>query len=88
LKFLSKEEAKEAMGEAHDGICGAHQAVHKMKWTLRRAGVFWLTFLKECFDYYKGCESCQKFGKLQTAPASTLHPIVKSWLFEDGVSIL
>jgi hypothetical protein len=34
------------------------EAAHKMKWTLRRAGVFWPTMLKECFDYYKGCESC------------------------------
>jgi hypothetical protein len=58
LKCLSKEEGKAAMGEVHDGICGAHQAAHKMKWTLRRAGVFWPTMLKDCFDYYKGCESC------------------------------
>jgi ribonuclease HI len=81
LKCLSEEEAKAAMGDVHEEMCGAHQAVHKMKWTLRRVGVFWPTTLKGCFDYYKGCESCQKFGKLQTALASMLHPIVKPWPF-------
>jgi hypothetical protein len=41
----------------------------------------WLTVLKNCFKYYKGCEACQKFGKVQAPPASMLHPIVKQWLF-------
>jgi hypothetical protein len=77
LKCLSEEEAKVAMGEVHEGMCGAHQAAHKMRWTLRRVGVFWPTMLKDCFDYYRGCESCQRFGKLQVALASVLHPIVK-----------
>jgi hypothetical protein len=81
LKCLSKEEAKATMREVHDGMCGAHQAAPKMKWTLRRVGVFWPNMLKDWFDYYKGCESCQKFGKLQTTLASMLHPIVKSWSF-------
>jgi hypothetical protein len=57
LKCLGKEEAKAAMGEVHYGMCGTHQAAPKMKWTLRRVGVFWPTMLKDCFDYYKGCES-------------------------------
>jgi hypothetical protein len=81
LKCLSKEEAKAAMGQVHDGMGGAHQASPKMKWTLRRVGMFWPTMLKDCFNYYKGCESFQKIGKLQTAPASMLHPIVKLWPF-------
>jgi hypothetical protein len=39
------------------------------------------TMLKGCFEYYKGCESYQRFGKVQVAPASMLHPIVKPWPF-------
>jgi hypothetical protein len=64
LKCLSEEEAKLAMGKVHEGMCGAHQLAHKMSWTLRRVGVFSSTMLKDCFDYYRGCESCQKFAKL------------------------
>jgi hypothetical protein len=38
--------------------------------------------LKDCFEYYKGCEACQKIGKIQSVPASTLHPIVKPGPFK------
>jgi hypothetical protein len=36
VKCLGDEQAKEAVREVHDGICGAHQLAHKMKWLLRR----------------------------------------------------
>jgi len=40
LKCLNREEAKVLMGEIHEGVCGAHQSAHKMKWMIRRAGYF------------------------------------------------
>jgi hypothetical protein len=40
LKCLGGDQAKEAVREVHDGICGAHQSAHKMKWLLRRAGFY------------------------------------------------
>jgi hypothetical protein len=81
LKCLSKEEAKITVGGVHEGMCGAHQDVHKMKWLLRRSGVYWSSMLVDCFKYAKGCEAYQQFGKLQIAPASMLHPIIKPWPF-------
>jgi hypothetical protein len=30
LKCLGEEQAKVAVREVHDGICGAHQSAHKM----------------------------------------------------------
>lgn len=30
---------------------------------------------------YKGCEACQKFGDIQSAPAAMLNPIKKPWPF-------
>jgi ribonuclease HI len=38
LKCLGKEQAKVAVREIHDGICGAHQSAQKMNWLLQRAG--------------------------------------------------
>jgi len=40
LKCLNQEEAMVLMGEIHEGVCGAHQSAHKMKWMIRRAGYF------------------------------------------------
>ena len=78
-----------AVGEVHDGLCGTHQSAHKMKWMLRRTGYFWPTMLEDCFKYYKGCQDCQRFGKVQNTPASQLHLIVKPWLFRGwGIDII
>ena len=81
LKCLNEDEARVAMGEVHDGLCGTHQSAHKMKWMLRRTGFYWPTMINDCFRYYKGCEACQKFGDIQLVPASPLNPIIKPWPF-------
>jgi hypothetical protein len=58
LKCLESDQARVAMGEVHEGICGTHQSAPKMKWLLRRAGFYWPTMMTDCFRYYKGCEEC------------------------------
>nr|CAD40169.2 OSJNBa0061A09.8 [Oryza sativa Japonica Group] len=89
LKCLSADQAKVAIGEVHEGICGTHQSAHKMKWLLRRAGYFWPTMLEDCFRYYKGCQDCQKFGAIQRAPASAMNPIIKPWPFSGwGIDMI
>jgi hypothetical protein len=58
LKCLDSDQARVAMGEVHEGICGTHQSALKMKWLLRRTGFYWPTMMADCFRYYKGCEEC------------------------------
>jgi hypothetical protein len=53
-----------------------------MKWLIRRSGYYWPTMLEDCFKYYKGCQACQRFGKIQMVPASVMNPIVKPWPFK------
>jgi hypothetical protein len=81
LKCLDHDQAKIAMGEVHEGICGMQQSAPKMKWLLIRVGFYWPTMIVDCFRYYKGCEECQKFGNMQMVPTATLHPIIKPWPF-------
>nr|AAR06334.1 hypothetical protein [Oryza sativa Japonica Group] len=89
LMCLSADQAKVAIGEVHEGVCGTHQSAHKMKWLLRHAGYFWPTMLEDCFRYYKGCQDCQKFGAIQRAPASAMNPIIKPWPFRGwGIDII
>jgi len=54
LKCLNPKDARVLMGEVHEGVCGAHQSAHKMKWIIRRSGYFWSTMLKDYFEYHKG----------------------------------
>jgi hypothetical protein len=69
LKCLGQEQAKVAVREVHDGICGAHQLAYKMNWLLRRAGFYWPTMVDDCVKYQKGWETCQRFRNIQLAPA-------------------
>jgi ribonuclease HI len=77
LKCLGPDQARLAMAEVHEGICGTHQSARKMKWLLRRACFYWPTMIVDCFRYYKGCEECQKHGDVQLVPAVLMHPIIK-----------
>jgi hypothetical protein len=81
LKCLSEEQAKEAVQEVHNRICGAHQSAHKMKWLLRRAGFCWPTMVDDCIKYQKGCKACQRFRNIQLAPAGVMNSIMKLWPF-------
>jgi hypothetical protein len=65
LKCLGSDQARVAMGEVHEGICGTHQSAPNMKWLLCRADFYWPTMMADCFRYYKGCEECQRFGNIQ-----------------------
>jgi hypothetical protein len=37
--------------------------------------------VEDCVRYKKGCEACQKYGEIQSVPASVLNPIVRPWPF-------
>jgi hypothetical protein len=83
LKCLVLDQSKIAMGEVHEQICCTHQSAHKMKWLLHCAEFYWPTMINNCFRYYKGCESCQKFRDVQLAPTAILHHIIKPWSSHD-----
>jgi hypothetical protein len=51
LKCLGPDQARLAMAEVHEGICGTHQSAPKMKWLLRRACFYWPTMIGDCFRY-------------------------------------
>jgi hypothetical protein len=77
LQCLGPEEAKKMMSEVHDGLCGAHQSAYRMKCVIWHTGCYWPAILEDCFEYYKGCQDCQRFGNIQRVPSSSLNPIIK-----------
>jgi hypothetical protein len=89
LKCLGPTEANRLLHEVHEGACGTHQWAHKMKWLIRRLGYYWPTMLEDSFKYYKGCQACQRFGKIQMVPASVMNPITKPWPFRGwGIDMI
>ncbi|XP_059669178.1 uncharacterized protein LOC132314320 [Cornus florida] len=81
LQCISKEESLQVMAEVHEGSCGAHQAGIKMRWLIRRYGYYWPRMRKDCIDYSKGCQACQRHEPIQNVPAKELQPIIKLWPF-------
>jgi hypothetical protein len=81
LKCLGEEQARVAVREVHDRICGAHQSTYKMNWLLQRVGFYWPTMMDDCVRYQKGCEACQRFRNIQLAPTYVMNSIVKPWPF-------
>jgi hypothetical protein len=79
--FYRTLESNRLLHEVHEGTCGTHESAHKMKWLIRRSGYYWPTMLEDCFKYYKACQACQRFGKIQMVPASVMNPIIKPWPF-------
>jgi hypothetical protein len=47
LKCLGSDQARVAMGEVHEGICGTHQSALKIKWLLHRANFYWPTMMAD-----------------------------------------
>jgi hypothetical protein len=79
LKCLGPTEANRHLHEVHEGACGTHQSAHRMKWLIRRLGYYWSTMLEDSFKYYKGCQACQRFRKIQMVLMSVMNPIIKPW---------
>jgi hypothetical protein len=37
--------------------------------------------LKDCIEFAKGCQECQRHAGIQHVPASEIHSIIKPWPF-------
>lgn len=81
LLCIDKAQSMTVMGEIHEGTYGSHQAGEKMRWLIKRYGYFWLSIRKDCIQYAKGCQKCQKHGPIQRAPIHLLQSIIKPWPF-------
>ena len=83
LTCLGEKEAYITITEVYEGICGSHQVGEKMKCILYNQRVFWPSLVKDCIEYAKPCQECQKHGHIQHLPASELHAIVKTLPFRS-----
>ncbi|XP_072077907.1 uncharacterized protein [Arachis hypogaea] len=73
LRCLSTDEAKLAMDETHEGVCGNHIGGISLASKVARAGYYWPTMKNDCVEKVKRCDRCQKHGPLTHNPAENLH---------------
>lgn len=82
LRCLSDAEAKQALRETHDNICGAHQPGLKLQDRLRCMGYYWPTMVADAVNYTKKCRICQIHADFIHQPSEFLHPTVALWPIE------
>ncbi|CAH9088576.1 unnamed protein product [Cuscuta europaea] len=75
LKCLRPHEADRIVSELHGGVCSAHQGACTIARKVILQGYFWSTIMKDCADYARKCETCQKFQKNPGRPATMYTPI-------------
>ncbi|RDX75012.1 Tf2-9, partial [Mucuna pruriens] len=89
LKCLEEEESSYVIKEVHEGICGTHIGGRALASKIARAGYYWLTLKKDCMEYVKKCDKCQRFAEGHKAPLENLHHVTSPWpFFKWGVDIL
>ena len=82
LRCLGEEEAKQALEEAHSGICGAHQSGPKLHYRIKRMGYYLPTMVQDSMECAKKCEACQYHANFIHQPPEPLHPTIASWPFD------
>ncbi|XP_049362780.1 uncharacterized protein LOC125827531 [Solanum verrucosum] len=59
LRCVNIQEAETIMNEVHSGVCGPHMNGYVLAKKIIRAGYYWLTMERDCFDLYAGAISAK-----------------------------
>jgi len=81
LRCVSKEESRTILAEVHGGECGDHSGGQTLAKKILRYGYFWPEVNRDAADYTRKCDKCQRFAKIQRAPATELTQMVSPWPF-------
>ena len=75
LRCLRPDEAREALREVHEGVCGQHLGRRALAHKVTHLGFYWTDMLKHAQDYMKKCDRCQRFAPIVRQPPEMLTSI-------------
>ncbi|RDX62670.1 Tf2-9, partial [Mucuna pruriens] len=89
LKCIDTNTVEYVIREVHEGICGTHVGGRALASKIARASYYWPTLKKDCMEYIRRCDKCQRFAGAPKAPPEHLHSISSPWPFNKwGMDIL
>ncbi|KAL2230407.1 UNVERIFIED_CONTAM: Gag-Pol polyprotein [Sesamum indicum] len=89
LKCLDDPQARYVLREIHEGSCGNHSGARSLAQKVTRQGYFWPTLMKDCKDFVRRCEKCQKFASQIHTHAVPMTPVSVTCPFNQwGIDIL
>ena len=81
-RCIPDQEIEGVIAGCHSLICGGHFSGKKTARKILEAGFYWPTIFKDCFEYCKKCDMCQRFGGLSKRHEMPLHPMLFCEVFE------
>ncbi|RDX66810.1 Pro-Pol polyprotein, partial [Mucuna pruriens] len=89
LRCLDEEDSLYVLKEVHEGICGTHIGGRALVSKIARVGYYWPTLKRDCMEYVRKCDKCQRFAEGHKASPENLHQVMSPWpFFKWGVDIL
>ncbi|WJZ87618.1 hypothetical protein VitviT2T_006987 [Vitis vinifera] len=75
-KCVPEQEQSRILSHCHDSACGGHFASQKTAMKVIQSGFWWPSLFKDAHSMCKGCDRCQRLGKLTRRNMMPLNPIL------------
>lgn len=75
-KCVPEPEQSGILSHCHDSACGGHFASQKTAMRVVQSGFWWPSLFKDAHSMCKGCDRCQRLGKLTRRNMMPLNPIL------------
>ncbi|RVW59165.1 Retrovirus-related Pol polyprotein from transposon 17.6 [Vitis vinifera] len=75
-KCVPEQEQSGILSHCHDSACGGHFASQKTAMRVVQSGFWWPFLFKDAHSMCKGCDRCQRLGKLTRRNMMPLNPIL------------
>ncbi|RVW90991.1 Transposon Ty3-I Gag-Pol polyprotein [Vitis vinifera] len=80
-KCVPEQEKQGILSHCHGNACGGHFASQKTTMRVLQSGFWWPSLFKDAHEVSKGCDKCQRLGKLSRRNMMPLNPILIVDLF-------
>ena len=81
-RCVSESEQGKILHECHASPYGGHFAEDKTTHKVLQSGFYWLTIFKDCFEWVKLCDQCQRMGNVIKRHEMPLQGILVVHLFD------
>ncbi|KAJ9547184.1 hypothetical protein OSB04_019727 [Centaurea solstitialis] len=79
---IPKEEVTSIIHHCHTGPCGGHFGGHRTAAKILQSGFYWPTLHRDCHDFVKSCDECQRSGNISKRNEMPLNGILEIQLFD------
>ena len=82
IRCVPKSEQGKILQECHVSPYGGHFVGDKTTHKILQSGFYWPTIFKDCFEWVKLCDQCQRMGNISKRHEMPLHGILVVQLFD------